>query len=312
MTGLRYAVGIDIGGTKIGVALVGIGGEILQAETFATEVAEGFGKAVERINEAISRMLSKQGIAKSQLAGIGVGCAGPVDAAKGRIQNGFTLPGWENQDIVTPLQQEFGCPSYLENDAAVALLGEYYYGAGQGADPLVMLTFGTGVGGAAFRQGVIWQGPNGQHPEIGHLIVDPAGPPCYCGMNGCLESVASGSALDAAAKKIGLNDARELFEESKRGEAQAKEITTRAANKVALAIWNLAHAFIPARIILGGGMMEEQFDHFYGAIRITLNKATQFDLSKLEVTTARLGNHAGVLGAASLVFEQRANQPSVD
>lgn len=302
MTGLKYAVGIDIGGTKIGVALVGIGGEILEAQTFATDVAEGFVKALARINQTISKMLNKQGIRKSQLAGIGVGCAGPVDAATGRIQNGFTLPGWENQDIVTPLRQEFGCPSYLENDAAVALLGEYYYGAGQGADPLVMLTFGTGVGGAALRQGVIWQGRSGQHPEIGHMIIDPAGPPCYCGMNGCLESIASGTALDAEAKKIGLNNARELFEESKRGEAQAMDITARAANKVALAIWNLAHALIPARIILGGGMMEEQFDHFYGEIRTTLNKATQFDLSQLEVVTARLGNQAGVLGAASLVF----------
>ncbi|HEY9171990.1 MAG TPA: ROK family protein, partial [Verrucomicrobiae bacterium] len=211
MNATTLAVGIDIGGTKMAVALVDAAGPILARTSLATEAGQGFARAVDRLGRAINELLAQSGARPGQIAGIGVGCAGPVDPLRGLINNPYTLEGWDRCDIVTPLRERFGVTVVLENDADAAALGECFSGAGRSLDPVVMLTLGTGVGGAAIVFGNIYRGVNGEHPELGHLLVAPDGPACYCGSRGCLESLASGTAIGAAGKEIGLADARAVF-----------------------------------------------------------------------------------------------------
>ena len=179
------------------------------------------------------------------LAGIGLGCPGPFDEASGRIENFYTLPGWEGNDIVSPLVARFGTPVRLVNDADAALLGEALSGAARGVRIAVMLTVGTGIGGAALIDGAILRGAAGEHPEIGHLIVDPAGPDCYCGSRGCLEAFAAGPALARAGAEFGYAGAEAVFAAAESGAEPAQAIIARSADAMETAVWSLIHTFLP-------------------------------------------------------------------
>jgi len=298
LTETGRTVGIDIGGTKVAVATVSVAGAVLREATFPTESNQGFASGLLRITEAVTRVIADTGWTAQDLAGIGIGCAGPVDPVRGTIHNPHTLPGWVDADIVSPLHEAFGCPVVLENDADMALLGECRSGAGRGFDPVVMLTFGTGIGGAAVRGGVLLRGVGGEHPELGHLPADPGGPRCYCGASGCFESLASGTALTAAARIVGLSDGAELLTRAREGEDTARRIRADALAATASATWTILHTLLPERIVLGGGMMDEHFEVFAEAVRGAVERATLVPPRRITVAPAELGWRAGVVGAA--------------
>jgi glucokinase len=237
-----------------------------------------------------------------RIRGIGIGCAGPVDPARGLINNPYTLTGWNGCDIAFPLRDRFGVDVRLENDADAAAMGEYLFGAGRGCDPLVVLTFGTGVGGGVIESGRIYRGTRGQHPELGHLSVSPGGPACYCGTAGCLESLASGSAIGESGKRFGLVDSRAVFAAAEADHGDAVEIIACARAAIAQAAWTIWHTFLPERLLLGGGLMEERYEWFAGPIRSGTQAVTQFDGKSVDVQRAALGNRAGMVGAAALML----------
>ncbi|MEO8426593.1 MAG: ROK family protein [Verrucomicrobiota bacterium] len=245
------AVGIDIGGSKMAIAVVNTAGDILARTTLATEAGLGFGRAIDRLSGVIEELRAHTN-SSSPLAGVGIGCAGPVDPIRGLINNPYTLEGWNRCDIVTPLRERFGVPVHLENDADAAAVGECFSGAGRCFDPVVMLTSGTGGGGAVVVNGRVYRGMNGEHPELGHIPVAMDGPLCYCGIRGCLESLASGTAIGAAGKGLGLADARAVFSSVASGNIAAQSILECALGAVASAGWTLCHTISPQRLILGG------------------------------------------------------------
>jgi glucokinase len=301
MSGEARALGVDIGGTKIAVATVLASGEIVAIDSVPTESERGFDSGVARIREAALRVLDESGWTGRELCGIGVGCAGPVDPIRGIIENPFTLAGFVGGNIVAALEEAFACKVVLENDADAALLGECWAGAGRGFDPVVMLTFGTGIGGAALVSGMLVRGAADAHPEMGHVVVDPSGPRCYCGTNGCFESLASGTALTAAAAAHGLGDARQLLARAASGDERALPLRERALKATGLAAWTILHALLPERIVLGGGMMDEHYEPFAQAVRESIAGAL-IPHGSVSVAPAELGSRAGLVGAASAVF----------
>ena len=222
------AIGVDIGGTTTSVGVVGESGRIEGQLVFPTEPEAGFPEAMEKIARTIDALLESAGCRREELVGVGIGCAGPVTPVTGTIHNPFTLPGWEGANPVRVLEERFGVPAHLENDADAAVLGEAFAGSARSLREVVMLTFGTGVGGGALVGGRVYRGVNGEHPEIGHIIVDPEGPECYCGVRGCLESVASGTALAKAGQAEGFGDAAEVFERAAAGDESASRLVDRA------------------------------------------------------------------------------------
>jgi len=299
MTVPQPAIGIDIGGTKINVAAVDVAGRIRARVSFETRSDRGFAVCLAELVEGIRRVAREANLEK--FSGIGIGCTGPVNPLRGTIHNPFTLPGWDGADIVTPLRETFAVPVRLENDADAAGLGELHFGAGRGANPLVMVTLGTGVGGAALVDGRIYRGVGGEHSELGHLAVMPDGPECNCGLRGCWESLASGTAIGAAGKPFGFADSRAVFAAAANN-ADAAAIIQRAVNATVAAAWTLAHTYLPQRIILGGGIGEEHFERFAIAIRRQIAVATQIPKDRVEIAKAELGNDAGVIGATCLAF----------
>lgn len=297
----RGAIGIDIGGTKTVVAAVDFGGHIHARRTHATDSARGFTTCLAEMREAIRQVLLETGWPAGALGGIGIGCTGPVNPRRGTIHNPFTLPGWDGADIVTPLREAFATRVRLENDADAAAVGEYLFGAGAQASPMVMITLGTGVGGAMLVNGEIYRGVNGEHPELGHVPVRPDGPECYCGRRGCWESLAAGPAIAAAGKPFGFADSRAVFVAASL-DSNAAAVVQRAVDATASATWTLIHTCLPQRIVLGGGIGEEHFDRFAAAMREQIQRATQVPRTSIEVVKAARGNAAGVLGAAGLAL----------
>jgi glucokinase len=191
----------------------------------------------------------------------------------------------------------------MENDADAAASGEARFGAGRGSDPMVMLTFGTGIGFAAIVKGQIYRGVAGEHPEAGHIPTTADGPECYCGLRGCFEAMASGTAIDAAGKAAGFADGRAVFAAAAAGYSLASGILDAAVNSTATAIWTLAHTFLPQRFVLGGGLIDDHFELFATPARTALSRAVLLPKGRVEVVRASLGNDAGVVGAASLVMK---------
>jgi glucokinase len=292
------AIGVDIGGTTISVGLVRESGRIEGQRVFPTEPERGFLEAMEMVSRSIDGLLDSAGCRREELVGVGIGCAGPVNPVTGTIHNPFTLPGWEGANPVRVLEERFGVPAHLENDADAAVLGEAYAGSARSLREVVMLTFGTGVGGGALVGGRVYRGVNGEHPEIGHILVDPEGPECYCGIQGCLESVASGTALAKAGQAEGFGDAAEVFEKAGAGDEAASRLVDRAVAAVASAFWTILHTFMPQKVVFGGGLMERQFEVFVPALREKVRLAERAWRQRFQFSRAELANDAGVVGAA--------------
>jgi glucokinase len=301
-------VGIDIGGTKIAVATVTAQGQVLSRQVIPTEAARGFDNALRRTVALLDHMLAQTGKGREALRAIGIGCAGPVDPLAGTIDNPYTLPTWDGVSIVEPLQAEYGVPVALENDADAAAMGEYWLGAGQGGRVVVMITIGTGVGGAVILDGQIYRGIDGTHPEIGHLGVDPAGPECYCGMRGCWESLATGPAMAAAACEqmpdrdpLSITGAT-VVADARAGDPVAQAIVARAVQATARGIFTLINLYVPDIIVLGGGVIDA-YDLFEPAIRELVAQNTMAPVERIAIRKAALGNDAGVLGAARIALD---------
>lgn len=300
------AIGIDIGGTKIAVAAVSSQGEVLANVRFATEPHLGFATALNKMISGINSVINDAGVKSEMLDGIGIGCAGPVDPLRGTIHNPHTLPTWDDCDLVSPLAERFSVPVRMENDADAAASGEARFGAGRSSDPMVMLTFGTGIGFAAIMKGQIYRGVAGEHPEAGHIPTTADGPECYCGLRGCFEAMASGTAIDAAGKVAGFADGRAVFAAAAKGNTVAAGILDAATQATATAIWTLAHTFLPQRFVLGGGLIDDHFELFATPARDALSRAVLLPKGRVEIVRASLGNDAGVVGAASLVMKTTA------
>lgn len=299
-----YAIGVDIGGTKIGVGLVNANGNLIDSNKLPTQSKKGIPNAAERIRDSVHYLLSKHGISKDQILGMGVGCPGPLDLETGKVLNPYTLPGWENDSLTHTLEKVTGMPVRLENDADAALLGECWIGAGQGKNPVVMLTFGTGVGGAVRCDDRVYRGVRGEHPEIGLISVSPDMPSDYSGVDGSLESLTSGTGIAHQGKPFGYKNAAAVFAGADRGFPDALDIVDRAFSAVGTAAWILTHTFAPERIILGGGLMDHHYELFAEVMTGYISRAKLLPENVIDIAKAQLGNRAGMIGAAGLWLKE--------
>ncbi|MEA3337492.1 MAG: ROK family protein [Chloroflexota bacterium] len=303
-------VGVDIGGTKIAVGLVDDKGQVHARAECPTEPERGFPDGLERI-AALTRGLPP--VNDIPARGIGIGCTGPVFPESGIIGNVDFLPGWENAPIVAELERRFGLPVAMENDADAAALGEWMWGAGRDVRTFLYVTISTGIGVGLIVDGQLYRGVDGAHPEIGHHVIDPAGPACACGAHGCWESLASGSAMqrwfrdNAPAEHSDMNlSAREICT---RADAHAKATVARTGRYLGLGLANLVTLFTPEVIAIGGGLMRRR-DLFWPQIQETIQSSCGFvPREKVRLVPAALGDDVGIIGAAcAWTLRYRSNQ----
>ncbi|MCB0749015.1 MAG: ROK family protein, partial [Ignavibacteriae bacterium] len=182
---IKYAVGVDLGGTKIKIGIVTEKGKIVKKISIPTLANEGPDKSIGQIKKGISAVLKGN---KNLISGIGIGSPGVVSLKKGTVENPPNLIGWKKVHLGKIISKEFSIPTFVENDANAAAIGELIYGAGKDLNSFIMVTLGTGVGGGIIYNKKLFRGDTGAAGEIGHTTIDQNGPKCNCGSYGCLES----------------------------------------------------------------------------------------------------------------------------
>lgn len=246
---------------------------------------------------------------------IGVASPGPLNAHTGVILSTPNIPEWRNFPLAARLQERFGVPVLLDNDANLAALGEWRFGAGRGHAHVLYLTISTGIGGGVIIENRLLRGRDGMAAELGHLTVLPDGPLCGCGQRGHLEALASGPAIVRTALALAGSGtpsrlssradltAREVAEAARAGDAAAQAAFEQAGYYLGLGVAGYLHMFNPSILIFGGGVSHSG-DVLWKPFRASL-QAHVMDpayLNDLVITTAALGDDAGLLGALALAM----------
>lgn len=293
---------VDIGGTKIAVGMVDENGRVLSKMESPTD-PERYADGLDRITAMLRATAKNAGV---EISGIGIGSTGPVDPIAGEFGDVDFLPGWRQKKPVADLQSIFNVRVALENDADAAALAEASWGAGKHKSRLIYVTVGTGIGGGVVLDGELYRGVDGAHPELGHHIVDPSGPPCSCGFRGCWEALAAGPAIAAWFKSQAPADyphlesvsAREICQLAQQGDELARRAVEREAYYLGLGLANLINLFTPDAIVLSGSVLKNSL-LFLDGIRSVISRGCRFvPFEKAELTMASLGEDANLIGAA--------------
>ena len=310
----KYVVGVDLGGTKIYTALVDLEGNIIKEKTVETLANEGEQAVMGRIIDTINYVID--GTDKDSIRSIGIGSPGPLDVKNGIIIQNSNLP-FKNFAIVKTIRETYDLPTYLDNDANVATLGEFMFGAGKGTENMVFITASTGIGGGAVLNGKLFRGATGNALEVGHTIVATEGPRCGCGNVGCAEAFGSGTAIGKRAKEAVASNvettlknyedvtAKEVFKEAANGDRVAKNILETSLTYLGIAVANTITNFDPEKVVIGGGVVNGG-DIVIDTIRnVVEERCMAAFVENCAIEKAVLGGKAGVLGAAALAITER-------
>jgi len=306
----RY-VAVDIGGTQIRAASYSAEGlEPLQISR--TETHHPDQSPLERLIKSIARVWPSDG----QVRCIGVAAPGPLDPFKGVIFETPNIPEWERVPIRQVLEDRFKVSALLGNDANLAALGEWKFGAGKGHHHLIYLTISTGIGSGVILDDKLVLGHNGLASELGHVTVLPDGPRCPCGIKGHLEAVASGTAIARWVEKQLENGAgstlrhqqpitaKKVGQAARDGDDLGTQAFVRAGRYIGRALADFVHIFNPSIIIIGGGVSQSG-SLLMDPLKASLKEHVFSDLflEDLQIVTAALGDEAGLAGALALARE---------
>jgi glucokinase len=312
----EFAIGIDLGGTNIRIALVNREGQITVSEEFPTQSDQPGKIIVHAISEQIETILVKVSCHRNEIQGIGLASAGFLSPQDGIIYFSPNLPTLSNFPVANLLERETGIRTILENDANAAAIGEHWLGSGKGTNNFIFITLGTGLGSGIILNGEIWHGTHGFAGEFGHTILFPDGLPCKCGRKGCLEMYCSASAIVHFAHeklKHGENSSlnkesksltsRMIFEHALRGDSLACDTFKETGTYLGIALSNVFN-LLDLQMAIIGGKVADAGDLILKPVRDVVERmAISSRYYPPQVLKSELGDNAGVLGAARLVFK---------
>jgi glucokinase len=313
----KLALGIDLGGTKLLVAIVAPDGRVVYHVVAPSRAKEGPDAVVGRMVSASKRVSALAGVALGKLAGVGVAVAGLLDSRRGIVTTSPNLPGWEDTPVREIMAEKLGIPALVVNDADAAAVGEHRFGAGRGTRHMLYITVSTGVGGGIIIDGRLYSGASGCAGEFGHMAVDPDGPLCACGRRGCWEALASGSAIAReAASRLRKGEksilagcrrtvtAEDVGKAAQDGDRLAREVIASAARYLGIGLANLVNIFNPEMIVIGGGV-SNLGNLLLGPARETIDRqAFPLLAGAVKIVRSQVGAAVGAVGAATLVFER--------
>jgi glucokinase len=321
-----FAVGVDLGGTNLRVAIVDEQGAILDRLTTPTKSLRSSERVVAAMCDHIGQLTDKFKSAGT-LTGIGIGIPGIIDLSTGVLRESPNLPGWHDFPVREEIERRLGTRVILENDANAAAMGEFWLGAAREHDSMCMLTLGTGVGGGIILQGALWHGMTGMAGEPGHMTVDPQGAPCPCGNNGCLEQFAGATAIVRMAKEAAaagkspelaqavkddpLFTSKKVYELAMQGDGPSRRIFEQVGRGLGIALAGLINVLnLPMYVIGGGGSgaweafspyIFEEVQRRSFVYRATSRAAGADEKPQgTQIVRAQLGSDAGIFGAARL------------
>jgi glucokinase len=315
---VKLALAADVGGTSIRVALVGRRGRIAERRSIPTLADEGRDAVLGRLVAALREIASLA--QPGSLVGLGLSMPGPTDPGSGTVYNPPNLPGWGVFSPKPLLEEKLSLKASVGHDATLAALAEHVYGAGRGYKHTIYMTVSTGIGGGLVIGGKLYEGRGGFAGELGHMTIDPDGPRCNCGNVGCLEALASGTAVARIAQeRLRPEDfnsmleraggdknhiARVVAEDAIEGNRLAKEIMREVGANLGIGIANLLNALDPELIVIGGGMSQSLDLLMPGIVQEVERRAMVHHRGWLPVVRSKLGDDASLLGAAALAFKR--------
>lgn len=299
---MTKTIGLDIGGTKIQGAVIDESGEILKTYRLETCAREGKDKVLENISKIIDFLKT------DEIEAIGVGTPGFIDSENGIVTFAGNIDGWTGLNLKKEIEKISNLPVFIENDANIALVCEKWLGAGKGFKDIVMITIGTGLGGAVYNEKMgLLSGSHFQGAELGHLILHPNGEYCTCGQSGCAESYCSGTALVRHYEELTRNrlSGAEIFKISEKDE-NAKKVIDRFTSDLAWFLTSLRNIFDPELIIIGGGVINSK-DYWWDEVLKNFKNYCHLS-EEIEIKPAKFLNDAGVIGAGRIAMERLGNE----
>jgi glucokinase len=310
------AIGVDVGGTKIAAGVVTPQGRILDEIRYPTPhspetLIENIAKAIKEVREG------------HEVGGVCLAVPGLILASENKVIFSANLHAIEGIPLKDEIEPRIGLPLTIENDGNAAAWGEFRFGAGSEADHLVFLTLGTGIGGGVITHGVLMRGAQGSGGELGHVTIQATGPRCACGNHGCLEALASGSAIARRARELAIeNPDSALGRLATRRQILGEDVTNlaREGDEVALSLLDetgrwlgvglaaFVNIFNPEVVAVGGGAMEAGELILEAARREVVLRARPPSRDRAEIQVATLGPKSGVLGAAALARDASSGE----
>lgn len=313
---MKYYIGIDLGGTNIKAGVVNENYEIVSKATTKTLLPRPAEEICADMAKVSMEAVEAAGLTLDDIESVGIGTPGTANSETGIIEYSNNL-GFLNLPVVEIMQKHINKPFYVENDANAAAYGEFLAGAAKGANDAVCITLGTGVGGGIIINGKIYSGFNFAGAEIGHTVVDPNGPECTCGRKGCFEVFSSATGLVRMTKEAMYEDkgsvmwqmneedgkvsARTAFNAMRAGDRAGKAVVDKYIKYLALGITNTINIFQPDILCIGGGVCNEGDPLLLPLKEIVAKEVyTKNSAKNTEIVIAKLGNDAGIIGAAFL------------
>ena len=323
-----YAVGVDLGGANLRVAVVNLENNIVAKIRKKTNASEGRDKVFRRMINAIYEAIESSRIEKDKIKGIGVGIAGLIDHERGVCLYCPNIEGWENVPVTRLMEEEFVIDTSVEDSSRAMALAEHWSGVARGIDNFIFVNVGVGIGCAIFIHGKLYRGVGGIAGEFGHITIDETGPRCNCGNYGCLETLASGPAISRRARqaiKEGVvslieklvegnleNITPEIVVEAvRRGDKLAFNIMEKTGEYLGIGIANMINIFNPELIVIGAGVSRAGNILLEPLKRTVKTRALQLSYSMTNIKVSQLGDNAGALGAAIMVLKD-IFEPSLD
>ena len=311
---MRTAIGVDVGGTGTKAAIVDAEGQILARSERPTDPSAG----TKGVLAVIEDLASKAPDLSAEIAGVGVGLAGFVDPSTGAVSFSPNIT-FDDPHVAAAVQARIDVPVMVENDANSAVWGEYKFGTAKGLDHVSMVMIGTGVGSGFVVDGRLLRGATGAAAELGHIVIDPDGPQCPCGLRGCLEQFASGNAIRRMAMDAVGEDpsssilafagttqsitAKHVAQAARQLDETARGVLRTAGRALGTGLSNVVNIFDPQVIVLGGGVIAAG-EPYLGPARDRLNEMNLAQRRRpTRIDQSSLGNDAGVIGAAALGLE---------
>ena len=312
-----FVLGVDIGGTKVSCGMMDSLGNLVHFETFKTQKSDP-----NLVVEAILSIVHQLSRENKKIKAIGIGMAGQIETATGKIYFSPNL-GWKDVEFGALLEKKINIPVIIINDVQAATRGEWHYGAGKNEDDFISIFVGTGIGGGIVSQGKMLVGHSHTAGEIGHITIDLHGDICTCGNRGCFETLASGWGIAYQAKKLlnsklyksdillmlvnGITEditAIHVFKAYEEKDPLALKIIDEATKAWVAGVLSVVHTLNPAKIILGGGVIEGN-EWLVNIIRDgVLNKSLKAASKDLKIVKSHLGQRAVVMGAADYALNQ--------
>ena len=300
---------LDVGGTKLAAGLVDLEGRVLRREQVATPVTTD----PEVVWSAVEALLVTTSAGQS-VSGVGIGCGGPMRWPEGEVSP-LNIPAWRGFPLLARVRSLVGepRPAAIHNDAVAMALAEARWGAGRGRRYVLGMVVSTGVGGGLVVEGRAVDGATGNAGHIGHVVVDPDGPPCACGGRGCLEAVARGPAVAAHAVALGWTGeqtGRAVAQGARSGDPACRAAFARAGHALGLAVASAA-ALLDLDVVVVGGGLAAAGDLLLAPAQAAFDEHARLDFARrCRILPAALGQDAGIAGAAALVLDEIAVRPA--